>query len=70
MQSNWRQAIAAFRAGFLTRLPTTLVWHGDKYWVDDVPVSEAVYDLASGKRLEQAREQWLRETHDAWSAVA
>jgi hypothetical protein len=75
MQSNWRQAVAAFRAGFLTRTPMTYAWQptaeGYRYWVDDVPVSEAVYELATGRKdLERARDLWLLETHDAWHAVA
>jgi hypothetical protein len=64
--SNWAQATAV---PFLVRPPVTAIWHPgngtrpDRYWLDDVPVSEAVFHLATGRQnLVAARALWLRET--------
>lgn len=64
--SNWAQATAA---PFLMRAPVTAMWQPgsrgkpDRYFLDDVPVSEAVFHLATGrKNLVAARALWLRET--------
>jgi hypothetical protein len=67
--SNWASATAAFRATFLTTAPRSYVWHPqrdprpDRYWIDDVPVSEPVFYVACTlKNLPAARALWLAQT--------
>jgi len=69
MRSNFRQAVAAVREGFLLTPPHAFMWHGDRYWIDDVPVSERVYDLARDGDLAGARAAWLAE-FDAAAGLA
>jgi hypothetical protein len=64
--SNFRRALASRREGFLLTVPRALMWHGDRHFVDDVLVSERVYQLAYEGRLVDAREAWLQE----WDAAA
>jgi hypothetical protein len=64
--SNFRQALGAAREGFLLTRPRSFTWIGERHYVDDVRVSERVYQLAYDGRLAQARAAWLEE----WDAAA
>jgi hypothetical protein len=60
--SNWRRAICTLREGFLLTRPRSFSWSpGSVHYVDYVPVSEAVYDLAYAGELQAARALWLEE---------
>jgi len=60
--SNWSHAVRSLREGFLLTPPRTLVWNTNgRHYVDDVPVSERVYDLAYRGDLMNARAAWLAE---------
>jgi hypothetical protein len=63
---NSRRAVASRREGFLLTTPRALMWYGERHFVDDVAVSERVYQLAYEGRLVEAREAWLQE----WDAAA
>jgi len=57
--SNWSHAVQ-LREGFLLTRPRSFVWYPDgRCYIDDVPVSEAVFDLAYRGRLSEARTAWL-----------
>jgi len=48
------------REGFLLTRPRSFVWYPDgRCYIDDVPVSEPVFDLAYRGRLTEARAAWL-----------
>jgi hypothetical protein len=62
MTSNFRRALfVSVREGFLLTPPRTFAWRGEQHYVDDVPVSERVYELAYHDRLAEARAAWLQE---------
>jgi hypothetical protein len=64
--SPFRQAVANVREGFLLTAPRSLHWTTDGwYYVDDVAVSQRVYDLAEAEDLAAARTAWL----DEWDAA-
>jgi len=57
--SNWSHAVH-LREGFLLTRPRSFVWYPDgRCYIDDVPVSEAVFDLAYRGHLVEARTAWL-----------
>ena len=57
--SNWSHAVH-LREGFLLTRPRSFVWYPDgRCYIDDVPVSEPVFDLAYRGRLTEARAAWL-----------
>lgn len=46
--------------GFLLTPPRSLSWWtGGRYYIDDVAVTEDIYDLAEAGRLAEARTLWL-----------
>jgi hypothetical protein len=60
--SNWAQATRVFFEQFLVREPVTFIWYPDgRHYIDDVAVSEAVFDFAYRKQLAQARRLWIAE---------
>lgn len=64
--SNWRSALRGVREGFLLTRPRSFMWTGGgRHFVDDVAVSERVYDLAFAGALAAARAAWLEE----WDAA-
>lgn len=53
-------AVGAIREGFLLTAPQRFSWApGGPFYVDDVAVSEDVYDLAYAGALAAARAAWL-----------
>lgn len=60
--SNWSRAVRAWREGFLLTRPRSFRWDTTgRHFIDDVRVSETVFDLAYAGELTHAREVWLRE---------
>lgn len=66
--SNWALATAVSRSSFLLTPPRSYVWapgdgpDTDRFWIDDEPVTEAVFDLACRhKDLPAARALWLTD---------
>lgn len=48
--------------GFLLTVPQSFQWNSTgQHWVDAVPVSEHVYDLALEGQLAAARAAWLED---------
>jgi hypothetical protein len=66
VRSNFRQALGGAREGFLLTRPRSFTWVGERHYIDDVRVSERVYQLAYDGNLQAARAAWLEE----WDAAA
>ena len=67
LPSNWAQARAVFRENFLRCAPRTNVTSRRGYFIDDVRVSAAVFELAIFRKdLAAARRVWLAE--HGWDA--
>jgi hypothetical protein len=61
-ESNWSGAVRALREGFLLTRPRTFRWDtAGRHFIDDMPVSAAVFDLAYAGQLTAARTVWLGE---------
>jgi hypothetical protein len=60
--SNFSRALASVREGFLVTRPRSMSWQpGGRSYIDDVAVSDEVWELAYAGDLRGARELWLRQ---------